>query len=163
MDKLGALGSAARYVLPAAGVIVLSSGCSLMVNPFRDELTSQAAVSTPSADGVRDAKCGEPSELVRPFEEVQLAAADGTLTHGPLYFEDSFEDTGSDDGNFAWTGEDYRHPFYWRGRFLLNAIFFPVSVVVTPPWTVMASDGHPSRECLGLSYDSRRWTAENPQ
>jgi hypothetical protein len=85
---------------------------------------------------------------------------DGTVTHGPLFFEDGFEDQGSEDGQFAWTGEDYLQMFYWRGRFLVNALCFPVSAVVTPPWVVMASDGEPSRRIAGLNHDAARSVVE---
>ena len=129
-------------------------GCALMVDPFEDELAGRQAVTTPSVEGARAVEA-TPTELVREHEATTLCAQDGTVTHGPLYFEDPADEYGSDDDQFAWTGEDYWHFLSWRGRFLVNAVFFPVSVVVTPPWMVMESDGRPSREVFGEMLDAR--------
>ena len=133
------------------------AGCELMVNPFTDELASQRAVTTASVDGARAAKV-TPTVLRRSYEQMSVWAEDGAVTHGPLYFEDLFEDRGSEDNRFAWTAEDYLQLFYWRGRFLVNGALFPLSAVVTPPWTVMASDGELGRRTLGMDHDARRWT-----
>jgi hypothetical protein len=134
--------------------MVSASGCALMVNPFEDELAGGQAVTTPSVEGARVVEA-TPSELVREHEASTLCAKGGTVTHGPLYFEDPTDEHGSDDGQFAWTAEDYWHFLSWRGRFVINGLFFPASVVVTPPWMVMESDGKPSREVLGERLDAR--------
>jgi hypothetical protein len=135
---------------------VFTAGCSLLVNPFTDELAGQGPVTTPSADVVRAAPV-ETAITQRPYAEVQVNAHDGTVTHGPLYFEDPFEDTGSEDGRFAWTGTDYLHAWLLGpGRFAVNAVAFPISAVVDPPWVVMASDGQPSRSVAGMKHDAER-------
>jgi len=134
---------------------VMLSGCQLMVNPFRDELAGRQEMTTASVEGARAAKT-TPTVRQRDYAPFELHAENMGVTHGPLYFEDSSEDKGSEDGRFAWTGEDYLQLFYWRGRFLLNTLFFPVSAVVTPPWTVMESDGRISRHALGFDYDAKR-------
>jgi len=134
---------------------VVLSGCQLMVDPFRDELEGRQEMTTASVEGVRAAQT-TPTVRQRDYATFELRAEDEGVTHGPLYFEDSSEDRGSDDGRFAWTGEDYLHLFYWRGRFLVNTVFFPVSAVATPPWTVMESDGRISRQSLGFEYDATR-------
>jgi len=126
-----------------------------MVNPFHDELAGQQAVTTASVEGARAAKT-TPTVRQRDYPTVELRPEAEGVTHGPLYFEDPFEDKGSEDGRFAWTGEDYLQMFYWRGRFLLNTFFFPVSAVVTPPWTIMESDGRLSRQALGYDHDAER-------
>jgi len=136
--------------------VLFAAGCQLMVNPFRDELAGQPEVTTASVEGARAAKT-TPTVRQRDYTPFELCAEHEGVTHGPLYFEDSSEDKGSDDDRFAWTGEDYLQLFYWRGRFLLNTVFFPVSAVVTPPWTVMESDGRISRHSLGFDYDATRW------
>jgi hypothetical protein len=133
-----------------------SGGCSLFVNPFTDELAVRPAVTSPSVEVAWEVRAEQPV-LRRPYERFEIATVDGTVTHGPLYFEDPFEDKGSEDGKFAWTGEDYLQMFYWRGRFLVNTVFFPVSAVVTPPWVLMASDGNLSRQALGMDHDAERW------
>jgi hypothetical protein len=144
---------------PVLGLVVstvLLSGCQLMVNPFRDELAGRQEMTTASVEGARAAKT-TPTVRQRDYAPFELHAEGDGVTHGPLYFEDPFEDKGSEDGRFAWTGEDYLQFVYWRGRFLLNTLFFPVSAVVTPPWTVMESDGRVSREALGWDHDAERW------
>lgn len=134
----------------ATSLLVSLAGCELAINPFQDELAGRQEVTTPSVEGVREAKV-TPTPLVREDHEAKtIAAKDGTVAHTPLYFEDPSDELGSNDGKFAWTAEDYWYFFAWRGRFLLNGIFFPVSFVDTPPWQVMESDGIPSRTiCMG--------------
>jgi hypothetical protein len=148
-----------RWIGMPSGIAaaLLLTGCQLMVNPFTDELASQRAVSTASSEGARAAQVN-PTVLRRPYESTVIRPQDGTVTHGPLYFEDPFEDEGSEDGRFAWTGEDYLQVFYWRGRFLLNGVLLPLSAVVAPPWCIMASDGELNRRAFGEKHDARRWT-----
>lgn len=136
--------------------VIFATGCHLMVNPFRDEFAGQQAMTTASVEGARAAET-TPTVRQREYALLELRPEEMGVTHGPLYFEDPFEDKGSVDGRFAWTGEDYLQMFYWRGRFLLNTVFFPVSAVVTPPWTVMESDGRLSRQALGYDHDAKRW------
>lgn len=144
---------------PVLSVVLFAAfagGCQLMVNPFKDELAGQRVMTTASVEGARAATV-TPTVRQRDYTPFELHAEPDGVTHGPLYFEDRFEDKGSEDGRFAWTGEDYWQLFYWRGRFLLNTVFFPVSAVVTPPWTVMESDGRLSRQELGYDHDAERW------
>ena len=150
----------ARPVGLAIGLAVIASvlagGCSFMVDPFTDGFADQPPVLTPSVEGVRAAAVS-PTITRSSHAAVEVRAKDGTVTHGPLYFEDTFEDRGSEDGRIAWTGEDLVYPHIGRTTFLLNAVLFPVNAVCTPPWAVMASDGKPGRRALGLKYDARRW------
>ena len=143
----------ARAVTFLSAATCLACGCSMMVDPFTDEFANQPAVTTPSVDGVRAANVEAKVPAPR-GEAAEVLVKDGTVTHGPLYFEDAYAGDGSEDGQFAWTGKDYSYmPVEW-GRFLLNALFFPVSAIDTPPWEVMASDGYPSRCVLGTHYDA---------
>ena len=149
------------WIVPS---IVFMTGCQLMVDPFKDELAGQQAITTASVEGAQAAKT-TPTVRQRDYTPVELRAEADGVTHGPLYFEDPFENKGSEDGRFAWTGEDYLQMFYWRGRFLLNTVLFPISAVVTPPWTMMESDGHLTRQALGHDHDAERWVeppAEEP-
>jgi len=156
---LGRVQSGATCAVIGAIAASTSWGCQMFVDPFLDEMACQPPVTTPSVEGVLTANL---EERVVPHRgtPIVLRAKEGTVTHTPLYFEDPFEDKGSDDGQFAVTGEDYLQVFYWRGRFLLNTIFFPVSVLVTPPWTLMASDGVLSEQALGKDHDAERWRGE---
>ena len=83
-----------------------------------------------------------------------VSAGNGAVKHGPVYFEDPFEETGGDDRSFAWTGEDYWHSLYGPSRFLVSAVLFPVSAALTPPWQVMESDGQPGRRVFGMEHDA---------
>ena len=154
-----------RIAFVLAAFVGLGAGCSsqLMVCPFHDELVSHPiAATTASVDGVHAAHL-TPSMRVREHGPKEIRPFDGSVTHGPLYFEDPFEENGSNDGRFAWTGEDYLQWWYWRGRFIFNAVIFPWSVVDTPPWTVMVSDGKPSRKLFGSMHDASRSVAPTPQ
>lgn len=132
-------------LLGCAGLAFLS-GCSLTVNPFRDEYAHRPSVTTPSVVAVMAADVPT-SVQERHGVEKHRSPIDGSVTHGPLYFEDPTEERGSEDGHFAWTGEDYVWMAYWRARFMANLIAWPVSAVVNPPWQVMVSDGQ--RSCCG--------------
>lgn len=147
-----------RYAESAALVCVAFAvgGCQLFVNPWNDELACRPAVTTPSVELAR-AAAANPHTAQRDVEPALLPSADGSVTHGPLYFEDPFEDKGSVDGRFAWTVEDYFAFVYDGGRFLLNGMAVPVSMIVTPPWTVMVSDGKVSRQLVWRDHDATRW------
>ena len=146
----------------AAVVLLTMGGCQLAVNPFKDELANQPTVTTPSVAAVIAAN-KEPHVVARPYAPTTAPAVDGTVDHLPLCFEDWFEDTERDEGRFAWTGWDYIHILSWRGRFLVNLMGFPLTVVMTPPWQAMYSDGHAERRDLGLQYDAARAATDEQQ
>jgi len=86
--------------------------------------------------------------------ETQAAPEPGDVVHWPLWFEDPFEDKGSEDGKFAWTAEDYLAMPYSFARLLLNTMGWPISAIVTPPGAPMVSDGVLSRQALGKDHDA---------
>ena len=133
--------------------LALLAGCGPMVNPFRDEYANRPPVTTPSVEAVMSVKVA-PDVQDRQGVEKHRSAEDGSVTHGPLYFEDPTEERGSEDGQFAWTGEDYLWIASWRGRFIANLIALPVSAVVNPPWQVMVSDGQLSGCGRGREFDA---------
>jgi len=141
------------------------AGChtpgNYLANNYVDEFAQRSPVSTPSVDLSR-AHEGTPSAFHRDSKPLVRRCADGSVLHGPLYFEDPFEDAGSDDGQFAWTAEDSFFFIAWPGRFLLNGTFLPFTALATPPWHVMVSDGHLSRQIPGKIHDARRWQPEAP-
>lgn len=143
---------ASRVVL-ACGAVVLVSGCQMMTNPYVDDYADGPSIETPSVAGVRAAQT-TPAVVQRGFAAVTAEAVDGSVTHTPLLFEDGFADTWTDDGTFAWTGEDWIQWMTWRARFFVNMAAVPYSWVTTPPWTVMESDGYPSRCLFGEHYDA---------
>ncbi len=144
-------------VLLCLSVLVGGGGCQTISNPYHDELADRQAVTTASVEGARAAMIVERA-VAPPRGSVKVVASkDGTVTHGPLYFEDASEESGSEDGRFAWTNEDFVQIVTWRARFLVNVLLLPVSAVMTPPSQTMASDGQPSREVFGMAYDADRW------
>ena len=148
------LGTHATWlVLFSFAATALTAGCRIMVDRFTDEPANQSPVTTPSVEAAR-AVSVEPTVSHRDHGVVEVRAEDGMVTHGPLYFEDPFEETGGEDGVFALSGVDYRHLVYGPWRFLTNAVLFPINGVVTPPWLVMTSDGKPSRRAWGMDHDA---------
>jgi len=149
------LASLWRRTVSAVAIVaaLAAAGCELLVDPFTDEWADAGEVTTPSAERARAAEVSQ-TVLQRPHTRKVVRPEEGPVTHGPLAFEDPYEETGSDDGRYAWTYEDLLYEFYGPGRFIVNGLFLPVSAVVTPPWTVMVSDGRPSREVAGHAHDA---------
>ena len=138
--------------------VALVGGC-ITPCPFHDSFAQQPPVTTASSEGVRES--GAQPRLPEPIGEPKIVfTADGTVTHRPLYFEDPREVTGSEDGQFAWTSEEYVYMFTGPIRFMANMFSAPVEMVFVPPWTVMASDGHARRKVLWWWVDSQPWDAD---
>lgn len=133
-------------VLASAGL--WSTGCQLIQNPFVDELYPPAVITTPSARAALAAPV-ERAQSMRSHAAIEVRAKDGSVTHGPLLFEGPFEAARRDDTQFAWTRVDSLAWVCGTGRFLTNIALYPVSAVATPPWSVMVSDGEPSRSVPG--------------
>ena len=137
-----------------AGVVL--AGCSgQTIDPFRDAAAvPEESMSTASAETIREA--GKAAVIrVRPWEPSTLLREDGTVTHWPLWWEDPFEDRGSEDGSEAWTWEDYAGMLYCPARFALNTAAWPVSAIVTPAGTVLCSDGRISKRLAWRDHDAR--------
>lgn len=145
---------AGRWVL-VLGIAFGTGGCHLMVNPYTDEIAMAPPVTTPSAEQAQAAQVAV-TVTQRDYDLAEVRAKDGSVTHGPLYFEDPVEDRGSEDGRFAWGGEEYTYFIHGPGCYLLKVVLFPVSTVVTPPWVTMVSDGHVSQRTWRMDHDSRR-------
>ena len=147
---------ATTLVSALAVLLGLFAGCSKFrdANPFVDRSTPGDAVSTPSADGIYAANKGAPIKRQRVWDQAATTYEDEDVTHWPLWWEDPFEDKGSEDNQFAWTYEDFLAMPYGLGRFLLNTMAWPVSATVTHPGTVMASDGELSKQPLGYDHDA---------
>jgi len=126
-----------------------------LVDPFVDEMPATTEVYTASVSGVEQTDTA-PAIRVRGFEPAHASAQDGTVSHWPLWWEDPCVDKGSEDGTFAWTWEDYVAFPYGLGRSLVNTMGLPISAAVTPPFTIMGSDGVLSRQALGCDHDATR-------
>lgn len=148
--------TAIGHLLPAALFFV---GCAQVPNQWQEDGPATAAEwDSPSAKDVR-ASHAPATQRHRDGEATPTAAQSGAVTHWPLYFEDPFEDKGHgrEGLNKFYIGwEDYVALPYCYSRFTLNWLMFPVSAVVTPPWTLMESDGAISRQALGYDHDATR-------
>ncbi len=139
----------------AAVTIALGSmGCQHTIDPFTDDLPATSEITTTSVEGARAAPQQGRTVPRREFAQTHVEPQGGTVDHWPLWWEDPFEDKGSQDGQFAWTEEDYLAIAYGPGRFLLNTMAFPISAWMTKPGTVMCSDGRISRQGLGYDHDA---------
>jgi hypothetical protein len=119
---------------------------------------ADVADATPAADSTEPAETthvvGGADAPGRAFSPVEARWASGSVSHGPLYFEDGYGEASDDDDVFAWSGDDWLHGMVWRARFLVNTALFPISVVVTPPCRLTYSDGRPSRCVFGAVFDA---------
>jgi hypothetical protein len=93
----------------------------------------------------------------RDWHALTLNTPYGAVTHWPLWMEDPFVDKGHGReglNRFHLGWEDYVALAYVYPRYTLNWLGLPVSMVVTPPWTLMESDGALSRQGLGYDHDA---------
>lgn len=139
----------------AAGALLAGAGCAH--NYWAED--SPAAKSDWNSATMADvyARMTPSAARVRGWPEMKPGVESGTVRHTPLYFEDPFEDKGSghdgsDKYRIGW--EDYVAMPYGLARHMLNWFGLPVSLVVTPPWMAMESDGRLSRQILGYDHDA---------
>ena len=118
-----------------------TTGCQLIQNPFADEFAHRPPVTTASVNAARAAEVRHVDQR-RPYAETQVRAKDEAVTHGALYYEDPLEETLDRDGRFAWAPVDYLYWLYGPAYYFVDSVMFPVSVLTTPPWRAMESDGH---------------------
>lgn len=163
------------FIVPAMAALV--AGCAHINNPYEDSsAVINEEMTTPSTQGymAEDRPSGRP--LGRTWNSSEVLYTNGAVTHWPLWFEDPFEDKGNGyrpvadrdapDNVFCWNWVDYLHIGYGPGRELVNIGGFPASIIVTPPGTLMESDGHLSKGLLGYDHDAARAdsaTREPPQ
>ncbi len=154
-----------------AGLVLLVglTGCSMSINHFRETGPSaEMAWDSPTTADVKTRFEPGPARH-RDWEATTVAAESGIVRHWPLYTEDPFEDKGhgrtdaTDPHNvYRYGWEDFVALAYCPARFTLNWLALPVSAVVTPPWTIMESDGFLSRQALGYDHDASRATTAEP-
>lgn len=140
--------------IATASLGLVTAGCSEIVNPFRDDLPDTSRVTTSSALKIRQSDA--PTAVhERGWNRSMTRTQDQGVSHWPLWWEDVMEDSGSDDGQFAWGWLDYGGVVYCPARQLLNTIALPISAVVDPPGAVRCSDGLISKQTFGMrSHDS---------
>ncbi len=142
----------------SVALTVASTGCHEFPSVFIDDLPDSFTVTTASQERARQAEVA-PSTRTRGFDSLRIDAQNGTVAHGPLLMEDPIEMQGSQDGQFAVTSEDLLYIPYGLGRYIVNLVLLPVSMVVDPPGSVMCSDGIERRSrvsWLPQPYDAQR-------
>ena len=146
--------------------VPLTCGCHQYPSNFIDDLPDSSMITTASRERARASEVMQ-VQRKRGFEVIRIDAQDGTVVHGPLYMEDPVEMYGSADGQFAFTKIDhYLYP-YSIGRYFVNLVLMPLSMIVDPPHAVVCSDGIERRSrgsWLPQPYDAERCigTAELP-
>lgn len=141
-------------------LLILVAGCAHVPNQWREDGPSVSAEwDSPTAADVY-ARFEPAPPRYRDWEVASVATENGAVTHWPLYFEDPFEDKGAGRSEYRLGWEDYLAMPYCYSRYTLNWLLLPVSAIVTPPWTLMESDGVLSRQALGYDHDATR--AEHP-
>ncbi len=139
-------------------VTLSASGCHEWPNMFIDDLPLASSATTATMERAMEGESGDPGRT-RGFAVAHIETQDGTVVHGPLWFEDPVEMSGSDDGRFAVTFEDYMCGLYCMGRFIVNFGALPLSMVVDPPGAMVCSDGIERRSRISWlpePYDAER-------
>lgn len=139
----------------AISLVLSGVGCSLHSTQMTDELPDHSVVTTPSVDEAMAASTTH-RDARRPITPSHLKSQDGSVSHGPLYFEDDDEAAFSEDHFSAKKTNEFLCMFVENSRFILNTVFYPISVLDTPHWSRMASDGIPSRMVFGVKQDAVR-------
>ena len=157
--KRGTLRRAGLLPLCCASLILV--GCAHIPNQFREDGPSVAAQwDSPTALDVKSRI--EPTEpRYRDWQPLTTSPQSGAVTHWPLYFEDPFVEKSHGRTDETHPGDVYRLGWedyvafpYGLSRYTMNWMFLPVSAVVTPPCTLMESDGKLSRQLLGYDHDA---------
>lgn len=141
----------------ALGLIIQAvwlAGCQTQTKSAITGTDQPMAVTTPSVDAARAVSARHRDDR-RPGSTVEVRAMAGTVSHGPLYFEDPVEKTGSRDGRFAVTGEDQWYRLIGPTRFAVNAVLYPFRACLAPPWTITTSDGTPRDDYMPMVMPGR--------
>jgi len=140
-------------------LLALVAGCAHVPNQWvEDGPATRELWESPSARDILQRQRSQLQPKPRWDAELTLAAADGSVTHWPLYFEDPFVDkghgrSGLNKYHLGW--EDVVASVYGYARHTLNWLLLPASVAVEPPWTLMVSDGELSRQPFGrIDHDA---------
>lgn len=157
-----------RDLIPALAVWFVMAGCSHVNNPWVDSSTVVLdEMTTASAEGYDGKREFESNTWRTNWPATAVVYENGAVSHWPLWFEDPFEDKGNrdydvadrdaPDDQFRMNWVDYLHIAYGPARFVLNAALWPVSAVVTPPGTLMESDGRLSPSVIDrYDHDATR-------
>lgn len=170
MKKHLAEGSTGFGGLVVGAAVLVAAGCAHINNPWVDSGSLiNNEMTTPSTEGYlsRAGQSGPINQLQRSWARSEVYRENGAVSHWPLWFEDPFENKGNairpaaemdePDREFAWNCADYLHIPYGPGRMIfVNAVGVPISAVVTPPGTLMESDGYIDKGLVWHDHDAKR-------
>lgn len=165
------LGRTAGTALVLLG-LAWTVGCAHVNNPCVDSgALVEPDMTTSSAEGYRTV-AGASEQVAftaarRTWPTSTVYQENGAVSHWPIWFEDPFIDKGNGctpaddrdapDTDFAWNWVDCLHIGYGPGRMVfVNTAGWPISAVVTPPGTLMESDGRIDKNVLGYDHDAKR-------
>lgn len=159
-----------RIIVAACGVGLLCTGCAHVVNHYvEDGPSTRMAWDSPTAQDIKAHHEPIADQRARDWEARDVRTESGVVYHWPLYFEDPFEDKGhgrtdaTDPHNVYRQGWESWVAFpYGFARFTTNWVLLPVSAIVTPPWTVMESDGNVSQQLVWRDHDATREVSCEP-
>ncbi len=150
-----------------AALVLIAAGCAHLNDPYKDSgALIETEMTTASTEGYQDrAEFGQATR--RNWAVSQVHYENGAVSHWPLWFEDPFEDKGNafrpvadrdaPDNEFALNWVDYLHIPYGPGRMIfVNAALWPASAIVTPPGTLMESNGRIDKGILFHDHDAKR-------
>ena len=130
-----------RLSLPMA-LSALIAGCTDARDWWSEEPLGDEYQSVAAKDLYETREPAPPRE--RDNETIEASAESGAIQHWPLWFEDPFVDSGhgrTGDNKYYTGWEDYVALPYGYSRHTLNWLMFPLSAIVTPPWSIMESNG----------------------
>ncbi|MDX2200283.1 MAG: hypothetical protein SF069_15090 [Phycisphaerae bacterium] len=160
--------SAARGAVAIGGLVALS-GCAQRNNVFVEDGPSAEMVWDSHTASDARARFQPAPVKQREWPEHRVYAADGAVTHDPLWFENPFVEAGTgrvDDDPHGHTAGG-RNKYRLSGRdvyaalaglpwFVVDTAFAPVSMAIDPLWQLQESDGIAERRhFLGFKYDAK--------
>lgn len=159
--KTSAARQSVTVIVVCAILASLGAGCQIAPNFYREDGPSVTMQwETPTTTDIKARH--QPAKLRdRGWKTASVSPESGVVEHYPTYFEDPFVDKGHGRTDATHPHDVYRLGWedwvafpYGLSRFTLNWLLFPVSAAVTPPWTVMESDGEVSEQFLGPDHDA---------
>lgn len=128
-----------------SGVLLSAVGCATHKGQAVDGLSGRLSLTTASAEAVRAANITRPSTPERRDPQFHVSPKSGAVTHTPVYFRSNTELPDDNDKAFGLSGEDFAVFLPEVAKFFISIALHPLDVLLTPPWTLMESDGHQTR------------------
>lgn len=135
----------ACHVAVSCVALLATIGCTSPKGPMANGLAGRMSLTTASAEAVRAANVTPRSAPEYRDIRFHVCPKSGTVTHTPAYFRTDARCCGDNNTKFGISGNDY---FAWVREttgFFISIAMHPVDLLLTPPWTLMESDGKQAR------------------